>query len=358
MNTFFQSLFFTILTLITGEITSFTTSSGSNWSRMTVNFDVSSSDSLLKLRSSFSSPYNIDENDDYNEIVTVDDFYDIDFDVYDDEEEEEDEETILWNKRSKKWLILVDDEESIRQSLGQFLFDQGYQVTACVNPNTALDVLCNEKKNKLPDAIITDIRMPPTSSISDNERSIIIEDGLKFLQYIRDKPELMHIPVIILTAKGTTKDRIAGFQSGADSYLPKPFDPFELLAIVDNLIQRQELLIGNPGEDGKTVEEQSFDNIQEMKSDLWEIKDLILRAGGLGVADKRFQKKTGVYLIPIEKDVLNYVSQGLTNKEISSRMFLSKRRIEQHMTSMFRKTKTSNRTELIRWAISNGVINL
>ena len=246
-----------------------------------------------------------------------------------------------WHRRSKQWVVLVDDEESIRKSVGQFLFDAGYQVTACADADTALRVCRSSRaddesssSSSVPDAIVSDIRMPG-------------RDGLALLSDIRSDELLVEVPVVLLTAKGLAEDRIAGFQAGADAYLPKPFDPEELLTVIDNSIQRHEALSG--GSVG----------VDDLKRDLDEIKFLLLEKGGGGVGGGWVEAEaTNVYLAPAEREVLELLCKGLMNKEIAEELFISTRRVEQHLTSMYRKTGKSNRTELVRWAVSTGIVSI
>lgn len=243
----------------------------------------------------------------------------------------------MFYERSKRWVIVVDDEEAIRKAVGSYLFDQGYQVTACADADTALKVCLSKSSNEsssssVPDAIVTDIRMPG-------------KDGLELLSIIRSEESLLDVPVVLLTAKGMTKDRVAGFKAGADAYLPKPFDPEELLSIVDNLINRHTIL------SGESVQ------VDDLKSDLDEIKYLLMESGGGGVGGG-WVEATNVFLTPDERDVLELLCKGLMNREIAEHLFISTRRVEQHLTCMFRKTQCSNRTELVRWAVSTGNIEI
>jgi DNA-binding NarL/FixJ family response regulator len=245
----------------------------------------------------------------------------------------------MWRKRSECWVILVDDEEAIRKAVGQLLFDRGYQVTACADGSTALKVALSKRADptdgmvqKVPDCILSDIRMPGM-------------DGLELLRRIRADELLVEVPVVLLTAKGMTQDRIAGYDSGADAYLSKPFDPDELVAIVDNVIDRHETL------NGANVQ------VTDLKRDLDEMKYLLLAKGGGGVGDG-WVEQTNVFLAPDEREVLELVCQGLMTKEIAGRTRLSTRRVEQLLTRMFRKTGVKNRTELVRWAVSTGNVQL
>jgi DNA-binding NarL/FixJ family response regulator len=244
----------------------------------------------------------------------------------------------MWTKRSECWVIVVDDEEPIRKAVGQLLYDKGYQVTACADGSTALNVALSRdpKRNTpklVPDCIVTDIRMPKM-------------DGIELLKRIRADETLLEVPVVLVTAKGMSQDRIDGYDSGADSYLTKPFDPDELVAIVDNVIERHETL------NGAKIQ------VDDLKRDLGEIKNLLLEEGGGGVGVNGFVEQTNVFLAPDEREVLELLCGGLMTKEIAAETGLSKRRVEQLLTRMFRKTDAKNRTELVRWAISTGNVQL
>jgi DNA-binding NarL/FixJ family response regulator len=241
----------------------------------------------------------------------------------------------LWQERAKRWIIIVDDEEAIRQAVGQLLFDRGYQVTACADGPTALQVARSKRIQDgvdqpatLPDVLVCDIRMPGM-------------DGLEVLKEVRSDSELVGVPVILLTAKGLTQDRIAGFDAGADAYLPKPFDPDELVTVIDNIIERRETLKADKV------------GVDDLKRDLDEIKYLLLEKGGGGVGNGWVQA-SNVFLAPDERQILELLCQGLMTKEIAGKTFLSTRRVEQLLTGMFKKADVKNRTELVRWAVASG----
>eukprot|EP00980_Cylindrotheca_fusiformis_P007051 scaffold1481_cov137-Cylindrotheca_fusiformis.AAC.5 len=248
-------------------------------------------------------------------------------------------EDSMRRKRSNYWVIVVDDEEPIRKAVGQLLYDRGYQVSACADGNGALKVALRKRKdtngntlNETPDCIVSDVRMPGM-------------DGIELLKKIRDDRTLMEVPVVLVTAKGMTQDRIAGYDSGADAYITKPFDPDELVAVVDNAIERHETL------NGAQVQ------VDDLRRELDEIKHLLLEEGGGGVGNG-WVEKTNVFLAPDEREVLEFLCKGLMTKEIASETLLSSRRVEQLLTRMFRKTGAKNRTELVRWAVSTGNVKI
>ena len=105
-------------------------------------------------------------------------------------------------------ILLVDDEPGLREAVKLYLEDSGFDVCVASNVEDGLGLL----QSNLPDLVITDIMMPQV-------------DGYQFLQKLREEPRFKTLPVVLLTAKGMTTDRISGYQAGCDAYLPKPFDP-------------------------------------------------------------------------------------------------------------------------------------
>jgi len=140
---------------------------------------------------------------------------------------------------SSKLIYLVDDEEVLLSAISQYLEKAypNYVIKKFTDANEPLKAMTeavdsgtvSSKNSVIPDLIISDIRMPTL-------------DGLTFLSLIRQhySPLLSTLPMILLTAKGMTSDRIEGYKTGADAYLPKPFDPEELVAIIDSLLAKRE----------------------------------------------------------------------------------------------------------------------
>jgi len=115
-------------------------------------------------------------------------------------------------------ILVIDDDDKIRDLLKQYLKKNNYLVS------TSHDAADAEEKISLIkfDLAIVDIMMPG-------------KDGLQLTKEIREKIDL---PIILLTAKGETKDRIKGLEYGAEDYLPKPFEPKELLLRIHNVLKR------------------------------------------------------------------------------------------------------------------------
>ena len=234
-------------------------------------------------------------------------------------------------ERNKRWIVLVDDEEPIRLAVGDYLYDRGYQVTACADADALLEV-CRKPRSEdggdlppVPDVIVSDIRMPG-------------KDGLELLGLIKADERLSRVPVVLLTAKSLTQDRIEGYRAGADAYLPKPFDPDELLAIVDNAIRRRGEMAGSGGK------------LVDLKADMAEIKG-ILRMNGQKVV-----RATDVYLTPAEREVLGLLCGGYTNGEIAKEREVNVLSIHRTIQNLYLKTQMRTRTELVRWAIKTGYV--
>ena len=115
-------------------------------------------------------------------------------------------------------ILVVDDEERIVNFLRSKLKASGYEVLTASNGLEGLE----QAQAQEPDLIVLDLLMPKM-------------DGLEMLKELRT---FSAVPVIILTAKGADADRIKGFQLGADDYLPKPFNPDELVARVEAIRRR------------------------------------------------------------------------------------------------------------------------
>ena len=115
-------------------------------------------------------------------------------------------------------VLIIEDDSKIRMLLKEYLEGNGFQTLTLSDGNNALDFITSES----PDIVILDIMLPG-------------KDGLEVLREIRQRNS---VPVIMLTAKGEDADRIVGLELGADDYLPKPFNPRELLARLKAVMRR------------------------------------------------------------------------------------------------------------------------
>ena len=115
-------------------------------------------------------------------------------------------------------LLVVDDDERLRALLQRYLSANGYRVSAAAGAGDARHLM----KSMAFDLLILDVMMPG-------------ESGLDLTRSVRAQSQ---IPILMLTARGDPADRIAGLELGADDYLPKPFEPRELLLRVGSLLRR------------------------------------------------------------------------------------------------------------------------
>ena len=146
-------------------------------------------------------------------------------------------------------LLIVDDDERIRSLLKQFLIQSNYLVSTAEDAEQARKLLSAIEF----DLIILDVMMPG-------------QDGISFTAELRKLQN--KTPVLLLTARGETEDRIKGLEAGADDYLPKPFEPKELLLRINAILRR----MPNMKEDQVMPKTLSFGNLSYdvARNELWE----------------------------------------------------------------------------------------
>ena len=225
-------------------------------------------------------------------------------------------------------LLLVDDEPGLREAVKDYLQDSGFNVQVASNAREGWDLM----QQNTPDLVISDVMMPQV-------------DGYQFLKQLCDDARFKTLPVIFLTAKGMTGDRIQGYHAGVDAYLPKPFDPDELVAIVENLLNRKAANSQSASEEGETPD------IAELAKQIAQIKALLTQKSAIAQSPAPFT----IDLTPREQSVLNLVAEGLMNKEIARRLETSVRNVEKYVSRLFSKTGTNSRTELVRFALEHGL---
>ncbi|MEA5551079.1 response regulator transcription factor [Anabaena cylindrica UHCC 0172] len=225
-------------------------------------------------------------------------------------------------------LLLVDDEPGLREAVKEYLQESGFSVQTASNAREGWDLM----QQSTPDLVISDIMMPQV-------------DGYQFLKQLREDPRFQALPVVFLTAKGMTGDRIQGYQAGVDAYLPKPFDPDELVAIIENLLIRRTAQAPQMSEDGENMD------IAKLAHEISKIKDLLSPRNAISHSPPPFK----IDLTPREQSVLNLVAEGLMNKEIARRLETSVRNVEKYVSRLFSKTGTNSRTELVRFALEHGL---
>lgn len=150
-------------------------------------------------------------------------------------------------------ILIVDDDQRIRSLLRQFLIKNGYLVTEARDAAHARKILAGLAF----DLLIIDVMMPG-------------EDGFSLTKGIRDQVDAS---ILLLTARGETADRITGFEAGADDYLPKPFEPRELLLRVAAILRRA-AIVPTQDEPPKTL---SLGNTRYdiSRGELWQGEELV-----------------------------------------------------------------------------------
>jgi DNA-binding NarL/FixJ family response regulator len=208
--------------------------------------------------------------------------------------------------KDNKKLLLIDDDPNLILLVKDYLEFRGYNVDTAENGREALEIL----DNLVPDMIICDVMMPEM-------------DGYTLVKHIREEPVTNRIPVLFLSAKGQSQDRVKGLNEGADVYMSKPFEPEELVAQVES-------------------------SLKQIKR--WENG----RHKGLEGAPA-IVVPHNVELTPTETKVVQLVAKGMANREIASQLNVSQRTIESHVSNMLNKTSLNNRTELARWAMETSM---
>nr|YP_010196240.1 hypothetical protein LK014_pgp023 [Gracilaria caudata]UAD83637.1 hypothetical protein [Gracilaria caudata] len=205
----------------------------------------------------------------------------------------------------KKTILLIDDDINLLNSMASYLISEDFRVHIITNGYNALKNLNIIK----PDLIITDIIMPHI-------------DGYELIKKIRFEQNQHNIPIIFLTAKGMTPDRILGYNLGCNAYLTKPFYPEELISIINNIFKHLEIWK------------------QNLNTNMHKIQE---------------KKQNSVFnsLTPKEYNILLLVSKGYTNKEIAKAIKSSLRNTEKYVSRLLNKTKTRNRTELTQLTLLN-----
>ena len=225
-------------------------------------------------------------------------------------------------------LLLVDDEPGLREAVQAYLEESGFTVQTANNGNEGWEMV----QRFTPDLVISDVMMPQV-------------DGYQLLKKLREDVRFQALPVIFLTARGMTSDRISGYDAGCDAYLPKPFDPDELVSIIKSILTRQKAAQAGSGD-------LENPDIAELARQIKEIKALLTQKNVLQTNITPIK----IDFTPREQSVLELVVDGLMNKEIARRLETSVRNVEKYVSRLFTKTGTNSRTELVRFALENGLI--
>lgn len=124
-------------------------------------------------------------------------------------------------------LLMIEDDARLAQMVSEYLGQNSLAVIHCADATSGLERLQPSDPAELPDLVILDLMLPDM-------------DGLEVCRRLRALPGMAaKVPVLMLTAKGDPMDRVIGLEMGADDYLPKPFEPRELLARIRAILRRR-----------------------------------------------------------------------------------------------------------------------
>lgn len=194
-------------------------------------------------------------------------------------------------------VLLIDDDRELGKMLGDFLSGDRLDVTTRHTGESGLEEFAKRKF----DLLILDIMMPGIS-------------GLDVLKKVR---QTSSIPVIMLTARGDDIDRIIGLEFGADDYLPKPFNPRELLARIKAILRRsspqakatQRLILGDIMLDARTHQATVNDTKLELTGTEYEILRCLLETPGEVVSKEQLSERAlGRRLLPYDRSVDTHIS--------------------------------------------------
>lgn len=239
-------------------------------------------------------------------------------------------------------ILVADDDFATRLSITDYLEISGYSVIPADNGKEALGLV----EEFQPHLIVTDITMPQM-------------DGYEFVRRVRTRPAFRLLPVIFLTERTTTQERIRGYQMGCDNYLAKPFELPELGAVIRSLLDRYALIAQAPSHSPKPeptpTEARSRANSQPEADFITQKSetDDSLRDNS---ASRPSPSQNAPSLTQRERQVLDLLTEGLSNIQIGSTLHLSPRTVEKHVSSLFRKTESNNRAELVRFAMEHHLV--
>jgi len=206
----------------------------------------------------------------------------------------------------KKRLLVVEDNARLLRVIAVYLEKSGFEIMTARDGGDALVRLAET----IPDLIVSDIMMPGT-------------DGFAFAASVRSNARTDLIPIVFLTAKDRREDRIAGFKAGVDAYLVKPFEPEELVAVIENILSR---VLRTHRRVARTANPPAN---PPNKSPAAAVSDLT----------------------EAEERVAALVAKTLSNKEIAAQLKISVRTVEMHISRILAKKHFSNRVEIARFII-------
>lgn len=209
-------------------------------------------------------------------------------------------------------VLIVDDEPGIRLAVTDYLEAVGYTVISAATGKQAWQLVQQYR----PHLLVTDIRMPQM-------------DGYELVKLVRQQPAFRLLPVIYLTECSQTQERIRGYKLGCDAYLAKPFNLEELAVVIRNLLDRVQIV-----QTEIQAVSQATPSREPVDTALINALDLTQR----------------------EQQVLRLLMEGLSNAQIGEQLHLSSRTVEKYVSKLLQKTETSNRAEIVRFAMEHNLL--
>ncbi len=207
-------------------------------------------------------------------------------------------------------ILVTDDDLGTRLAISDYLEMTGYSVLTAADGREALTIV----EAHHPHLMVTDIVMPQLN-------------GYELVRHVRQHPAFRLLPVIFLTSRNQTEERIQGYESGGDIYIPKPFELEELGAAIRNLLERSQM-----------------------------ISEYRLSSEDSHLLNDAEKPELPLNLTQREREVIVLLTHGLSNAEIGTHLYLSPRTVEKYVSSLFRKTETSNRAELVCFAMKHRLV--
>ncbi len=219
-----------------------------------------------------------------------------------------------------KRILLVDDDANLLRVLNRYLTKQGYVVQAASSVQEALRLFELEP----PDLIVSDVNLPEVN-------------GLEFCKQVRRRRRGELLPFIFLSGCGAIDDRLAGLRVGADDYLPKPFEPRELVARIEAMLERARR---TQAEMLRLLQEPStLNTVQQTRQTMTRVPEV-----------------HNLPLSPAERRVFDEIVAGMTNRQIAEKHYLSIRTVQSHVASILRKLSLERRSEIIRFAFEHNLV--
>lgn len=209
-------------------------------------------------------------------------------------------------------VLIVDDEPGIRLAVTDYLEAVGYTVIAAATGKQAWQLVQQYR----PHLLVTDIRMPQM-------------DGYELVKLVRQQPAFRLLPVIYLTECSQTQERIRGYKLGCDAFLGKPFNLEELAVVIRNLLDRAQIV-----QTEIQAVSQTMPSRESVDTAFISALDLTQR----------------------EQQVLLLLTEGLSNAQIGEQLHLSPRTVEKYVSKLLQKTETSNRAEIVRFAMEHHLL--